>query len=86
MEGSRKSQDFTDLLAWQKAHELVLNVYGFSANFPKSEQYGLTSQLRRAAVSIPANLAEGFKKRSKIKCVFIMLLKDHSSNAVITSS
>lgn len=66
MEGSRKSQDFTDLLVWQKAHELVLEVYEFSANFPKSEQYGLTSQIRRAAVSIPANLAEGFKKRSKL--------------------
>ncbi len=66
MEGSRKSQDFTDLLVWQKAHELVLSVYRFSAGFPKSEQYSLTSQLRRAAISIPANIAEGYKKRSKL--------------------
>jgi four helix bundle protein len=66
VEGRRKSQDFTDLVVWQKAHEFVLNVYRFSANFPKSEQYGLTSQLRRAAVSIPANIAEGYKKRSKV--------------------
>lgn len=54
---------FTDLLVWQKAHQYVLNVYKISENFPKIEVYGLTSQLRRAAVSIPANIAEGFRKR-----------------------
>jgi four helix bundle protein len=66
VEGRRKSQDFTDLVVWQKAHEFVLNVYRFSADFPKAEQYGLTSQLRRAAISVPANIAEGYKKRSKM--------------------
>lgn len=55
---------FTDLMVWKKAHNFVLSVYRLSAGFPKSEIYGLTSQLRRAAVSIPANIAEGFKKRS----------------------
>jgi len=54
---------FTDLIVWQKAHQFVLNIYRLSANFPKSEIYGLTSQFRRAAISIPANIAEGFKKR-----------------------
>ncbi len=60
-----KAKNFTDLIVWQKAHKFVLSVYRLSENFPKSEMYGLTSQLRRAAVSIPANIAEGFRKRSK---------------------
>jgi four helix bundle protein len=48
-----------DLLVWQKAMDLVTEVYAISRAFPKDEQYGLTSQLRRAVVSIPANIAEG---------------------------
>jgi len=55
---------FTDLVVWKKAHNFVLSIYRLSASFPKTEIYGMTSQLRRAAVSIPANIAEGFKKRS----------------------
>jgi four helix bundle protein len=56
---------FEDLVVWQKAHQFVLMAYRFSRTFPRSEVYGLTSQFRRAAVSIAANIAEGFKKRSK---------------------
>jgi len=56
---------FQDLIVWQKAHQFVLSVYHFSETFPKNEIYGLTSQLRRSAVSIPANISEGFKKKSK---------------------
>ncbi|MCK9294195.1 MAG: four helix bundle protein [Desulfobulbaceae bacterium] len=56
---------FEDLIVWQKAHAFVLSLYAYSSNFPQSELYGLTSQTRRAAVSIPANIAEGFKKRTK---------------------
>ena len=56
---------FEDLIVWQKAHQFALMVYRFSRTFPRSETYGLTSQFRRAAVSIAANIAEGFKKRSK---------------------
>lgn len=52
-------------MVWQRAHEFVLAVYRMTGAFPKSEIYGLTSQFRRAAVSIPANLAEGFRKRGK---------------------
>ena len=52
-------QDFRKLAVWQKAHKLVLAVYRATAAFPRDELYGLTSQLRRAAVPIPANLAEG---------------------------
>ncbi|WP_155322084.1 four helix bundle protein [Desulfosarcina ovata] len=55
---------FQDLIVWQKAHQFVLSVYRYTANFPKTEKYGLTSQFRRAAISIPANIAEGFKKKS----------------------
>jgi len=57
------ARSFQDLLVWQKAHKFVLGVYHLSGDFPKSEIYGLTSQLRRAAVSIPANIAEGFRKK-----------------------
>ena len=57
------AKTFQDLIVWQKAHAFVLRVYRLSQGFPKSELYGLTSQLRRAAVSIPANIAEGFRKR-----------------------
>jgi len=56
---------FEDLVVWQKAHALVLAVYRYSAGFPKNELYGLVSQMRRAAVSIPANIAEGFKRRQR---------------------
>jgi four helix bundle protein len=59
------AKSFVDLTVWQKAHELVLLVYQFSDHFPKKEIFGLTSQLRRAAVSVAANIAEGFKKRGK---------------------
>ncbi len=59
------AKSFRDLIVWQKAHQFVLTVYKYSENFPKTETYGLTSQLRRAAVSIPANIAEGFKKKGK---------------------
>ena len=56
------SRTFEDLHVWQKAHGFVLGVYRFTDRFPANEQYGLSSQFRRAAVSIPANIAEGFRK------------------------
>jgi len=61
MAGARQ---FTDLLVWQKAHAFVLEIYKATAAFPKHELFTLSSQMRRAAISIPANIAEGFKKRS----------------------
>ncbi|HEX8649952.1 MAG TPA: four helix bundle protein [Pyrinomonadaceae bacterium] len=57
------ARTFEDVEVWQKAHVWVLDVYRLTETFPKQELFGLTSQLRRAAVSVPANLAEGFKKR-----------------------
>ena len=59
------ARSFEQLIVWQKAHRFVLDVYKHTEKFPRTEIYGLTSQLRRAAVSIPANIAEGFKKRGK---------------------
>ena len=52
-------QSFRDLKVWGKAHQLVLDVYGMTARFPREELYGLTSQIRRSAVSVPSNIAEG---------------------------
>ena len=57
------AKNFQDLIVWQKSHKFVLGVYKFTSKFPSSELYGLTSQFRRAAVSIAANIAEGFKKQ-----------------------
>lgn len=59
------AKTFEDLVVWQKAHLFVLGVYRLSEGFPRCEIYGLSSQFRRAAVSIAANIAEGFRKRSK---------------------
>ncbi len=61
----RPAKIFIDLIVWQKAHQFVLSMYRFSKNYPKTEMYGFTSQTRRAAISIPANIAEGFKKKTK---------------------
>ena len=63
-ETENSTSGFEHLLVWQKAHEFVLNTYKMTLNFPDSEKFGLISQFRRAAVSIPANIAEGYGKRS----------------------
>jgi four helix bundle protein len=66
-----KSKSFKDLIVWQKSHNLVLEVYRITKQFPKEEMFGLTSQFRRAVISIPANIAEGFaRKGSKDKLRF----------------
>jgi len=59
------ARTFQDLIVWQKAHRFALGIYRFTDSFPKTEVYGLTSQIRRAAVSIAANIAEGFKKTGR---------------------
>ena len=56
------AKTFKDLVVWQKAHQLVIKIYRLSKTFPKDELFGPTSQLRRAAVSVPANVVEGFKR------------------------
>ena len=57
-------QRFTDLKVWKRAHALVLDVYGLTKTFPGDERFNLTSQLRRAVLSVPTNVAEGAKRTS----------------------
>ena len=59
-----KTKTFKELIVWQKAHLLVLSIYKITRNFPKDETYALTNQMRRASVSIAANIAEGYKKKT----------------------
>ncbi len=56
------TKSFEDIYAWQKAHRFVLSAYGVTRNFPDYEKFGLCSQFQRAAVSIPANIAEGYRR------------------------
>ncbi len=72
------ARNFQDLIVWQKAHQFVLSVYRLSKQFPREEVYGLTSQFRRAAISIPANIAEGFKKRGRPDKVRFMNIAEGS--------
>jgi len=59
------AKSFQDLVVWRKAHQFVFSVYDLTGKFPGTEIYGLKSQLTRSAVSIPANIAEGFRKKGK---------------------
>ena len=59
------ARTFRDLWAWQKAHHLTVSLYQLTSKFPRHEIFGLASQLRRSAVSVPANIAEGFKRFGK---------------------
>lgn len=59
-------QRFTDLKVWQRSHALVLAIYRATASFPADERFGITSQLRRAAVSVPSNIAEGAKRQGRL--------------------
>lgn len=72
----RKIQSFTDLEAWKEAHTFVLIIYKITKTFPKEEVFGLTSQLRRAVVSITSNIAEEFSRNSsKEKVQFYFIAK-----------
>jgi four helix bundle protein len=62
---SMKTKTFKDLIVWQKGYRLVLEIYKITKIFPNNEQYGLAQQMRRAAVSIPSNIAEGYGRKHK---------------------
>ena len=67
-------KNFTELVAWQEGHRLALEIYSMTKDFPKEELYGLVSQMRRAAVSVTSNIAEGFgRQSSKEKAQFYNL-------------
>ena len=66
MEGRKSAKSFRDLVVWQKAHQLVLAIYSTTKRFPKEEKFGLTSQIRRSTISVAANIAEAFKKKSSL--------------------
>jgi four helix bundle protein len=61
----KPAEKFQDLVVWQKAHQLVLRVYRLTSAYTKAEIFGLVSQMRRSAVSVPANIAEGFKRKGR---------------------
>jgi four helix bundle protein len=67
-----------DIKVWQKAHEFVLEVYKLTEIFPSSEKYGLTAQIRRSAISIPTNMAEGYKRRSDKDFAHFLNIADSS--------
>ncbi|MDG5789299.1 four helix bundle protein [Evansella sp. AB-P1] len=66
--------DTSKLIVWQRSHELVLNVYALTKGFPREEQYGLTSQIRRAVVSIPSNIVEGKARGSRVEYKRFLLI------------
>ena len=77
-----KSKSFTELIVWQKAHALTLEVYKITKSWPKEEQYGLNSQIRRAAVSIAANIAEGYKRRTEAEKARFLNISEASLDEV----
>ena len=75
---NKPTKSFEELLVWEKAHQFVLDVYNMTRSFPKNEMFGLTSQFRRAAVSIAANISEGYKRRGKADKVKFMNISQGS--------
>lgn len=75
-------KNFKELVVWQKSHRMTLDVYAATRGFPKEELYGLTSQLRRSAASIGANIAEGSGRRSNNEiCRFLQIARGSASEA-----
>jgi four helix bundle protein len=68
--------NYKDLNVWQKSYELCLNIYRITAKFPNEEKYGLTSQIRRSAVSIPSNIAERYGRKTTALFCLVFLMRD----------
>lgn len=77
-------RSFKDLAAWQKAMDLVESVYSLSRRFPSDERFGLTAQVRRAAISIPSNIAEGYARRGRADYVRFLDMARGSANEIET--
>lgn len=77
-------EGFRDLIVWQKAYQLVLEIYKITKKFPKHELFGLTSQLCRAAVSVPANIAEGYERQYKKEYIQFLTIARGSLGEVET--
>lgn len=73
------AKSYKELIVWQKSIQLVKAVYVVSESFPKSELYGLTSQMRRAAVSIPSNIAEGYKRKGRLEFLQFLSIAEASA-------
>ena len=73
------AQSYKDLQVWQRSIELVEEIYNLTRAFPKTETYGLTSQMRRSAVSIPSNIAEGYKRRNLGEYLQFLRIADASA-------
>lgn len=75
-------KNYKELIVWRKAHEMTLDVYSATRQFPREELYGLTSQLRRSAASVGANIAEGSGRRSNNEiCRFLQIARGSASEA-----
>jgi len=69
---------FRDLRVWQKSHDMVIEIYRVTGSFPDEERYGLVSQIRRSASSVPTNIVEGFKRRSRKEFVHFLNIAESS--------
>src|SRR5690349_5056346 len=78
MESRKSAKSFRDLVVWKKAHQLVLAVYSITKRFPNEEKFGLTSQIRRSSISVAANIAEAFKKKSSLDKLRILNISQGS--------
>lgn len=73
-----KITTFRNIIAWQKAHQLVLYVYTITDDYPKSEEFGLKNHTRKSAISVPSNIAEGFKRKSKADSIHFYNISEGS--------
>lgn len=80
----KENQGFRQLTAWQTAYELALQIYKLTKTFPKTETYGLASQMQRAAVSVPANVAEGYERNHKKEYIQFLSIAKGSLGEVET--
>lgn len=77
-------QSHKDLTVWKRGIELVIEVYNFTKQFPKSEEYGLSSQMRRAAIAIPSNIAEGYRRKGLGEYIQFLYIANASASELET--